>query len=567
MKRLLLSGILLLTIITPLTTANAGINEGIAAYKIGDYKVAFQEMKVLAINGRKFPQFILGMMFEHGKGVRKNYKEAFRWYHKSALQGYKPAQGILGTMFRDGIGVAKDFKQSIRWFYKAAVQGHVFSQVSLGVMYATGKGVTKDPREAVKWYHRAAVKGDAEAQGKLAMMFFDGSGITQSYKQAAEWFRMAAEQGHEFSQLYLGGMYLEGKGVIKDNVRAYMWANISSSDGNKVAIELRNLTEKNMPPALIVEAQRLSRETEKKIRRNILARERTQISENPTKLPSKLVEQAAKIVTSKIQFPKGPVRPDDIAVIIGNSNYKKLGKDIPNVIPAYSDAENMKHYFTQALGVREGNIIHLRDATKAQLTSILGSNEDHRGKLFNWTKPNVSKIYVYYVGHGAPAGDRRTAYLVPSDADSDTVQLTGYPLKQLYRNLGNIPAISITVILEACFSGQSQNGYLSRRTSGLSISPRMPTIPTKITVISAGAANQVASWEKDESQSLFTKYFLRGLSGEGDRQPYGDGNGKVALDELKKYLDGTMTYYARRYYGRDQKAQITVNGREISVVN
>ena len=23
-----------------------------------------------------------------------------------------------------------------------------------------------------------------------------------------------------------------------------------------------------------------------------------------------------------------------------------------------------------------------------------------------------------------------------------------------------------------------------------------------------------------------------------------------------KYLDGTMTYYARRYYGRDQNAQI-----------
>jgi hypothetical protein len=101
---------------------------------------------------------------------------------------------------------------------------------------------------------------------------------------------------------------------------------------------------------------------------------------------------------------------------------------------------------------------------------------------------------------------------------------------------------------------------LFKKSSGLSLKPRMPTIPTKITVISAGSANQVASWEKDESQSLFTKYFLKGMSGEGDKKPYGNGDGKVTYRELGKYLEGTMTYYARRYYGRDQRAQIVDGG-------
>ena len=220
-----------------------------------------------------------------------------------------------------------------------------------------------------------------------------------------------------------------------------------------------------------------------------------------------------------------------------------------------------------AKGVREGNIIYLKDATKAQMTSVFGSKEDHKGKLFNWTKPNISKVYVYYAGHGAPAGDKGTTYLVPSDSDNETVQLTAYPLKQLYSNLGKIPATSITVILEACFSGQSQGGTLFSQTSGISVVPRMPLVPSKITVISAGAAKQVASWEKDNSQSLFTKYFLTGMSGEGDRKPYGNGDGKVSLKELKKFLNGTMTYYARRYYGRTQTAQMIVNGRELSVSN
>ena len=84
----------------------------------------------------------------------------------------------------------------------------------------------------------------------------------------------------------------------------------------------------------------------------------------------------------------------------------------------------------------------------------------------------------------------------------------------------------------------------------------MPTVPRNVKVISAGAADQMASWEKDESQSLFTKYFLLAMSGEGDKKPYGNGDGKVEDKELQNYLDDTMTYYARRYYGRDQRVQI-----------
>jgi hypothetical protein len=93
---------------------------------------------------------------------------------------------------------------------------------------------------------------------------------------------------------------------------------------------------------------------------------------------------------------------------------------------------------------------------------------------------------------------------------------------------------------------------------------RQPTVPSNVRVISAGAADQMASWEQNGSQSLFTKYFLKGMSGEGDKKPYGNGDGKVEDREPKKYLDDTMTYYARRYYGRDQTAQIVVNGKELS---
>ena len=81
------------------------------------------------------------------------------------------------------------------------------------------------------------------------------------------------------------------------------------------------------------------------------------------------------------------------------------------------------------------------------------------------------------------------------------------------------------------------------------------------------AIDRLENVVSDLHQRLFTKYFLTGMSGEGDRNPYGNCDGKVSLKELKKYLDDTMTYYARRYYGRTQKAQMIVNGKELSVSN
>ena len=256
-----------------------------------------------------------------------------------------------------------------------------------------------------------------------------------------------------------------------------------------------------------------------------------------------------------INFPSVSVKRDDIAVIIGNANYKKQGKDIPNVNPAYADAEGIKQYFMKAKGVREGNIIFLKDATNAQLLSVFGNDKSHKGKLFNYIKPNKSNVYIYYAGHGAP-GKEGDAYLVPTDTDSQTIEFTGYSLSTLYSNLGKLPAKSMTVILEACFSGGSQSGSLISRASPIVIQPKKTFIPNNIKVIAAGSERQMASWEEDSSHSLFTKYFLKAMSGEGDSNK----DGKVSDNELKDYLSDTMTYYARRYYGRDQKVQIHNGG-------
>jgi hypothetical protein len=259
-----------------------------------------------------------------------------------------------------------------------------------------------------------------------------------------------------------------------------------------------------------------------------------------------------------VSFPRGKLNPDDIAVIIGNANYKATAKDIPDVVPAYADAEGMKRYAMQALGIKEENIIFIKDARFKDMVATFGSAENFKGKLFNWIKPNQSNVFVFYSGHGAPSGDGTSSYLVPVDAEASLIDLSGYSLKTLYGNLGKLPAKSVTVVLEACFSGASQSGMLVKNASPIYQKATQEVVPANLTVISAGSGNQIASWEQDKSHGLFTKHFLLGMAGAADKKPYGNGDGKVGTEELTAYLKGTMTYMAQRYYGREQTAQIAV---------
>lgn len=244
---------------------------------------------------------------------------------------------------------------------------------------------------------------------------------------------------------------------------------------------------------------------------------------------------------------------DDVAVIVENANYKE--NSIPQDAAAANDAKFFKRFALEGLGIQNKNIIYLKDATKAQLLKVFGSDRRHDGQLANWIRPGKSRVYVYYAGHGAPSEDS-DAFLVPADADSTYLELNGYSVSTLFSNLAKLDTKHTTVILESCFSGVSQAGAIVSNASPLFLRPKKTVAPKNISVVSASQINQIASWEKSEPRSLFTKYFLKAMSGEADRTPYGNADGQVSESELEKYLGDTLSYWARRYYGREQKAQI-----------
>ncbi len=254
--------------------------------------------------------------------------------------------------------------------------------------------------------------------------------------------------------------------------------------------------------------------------------------------------------------PATPMRqadPDAIAVVIANSGYRQ---GIPPVDYARNDGQAAQAIMRDIFGVRPGNIIAIDDAGQAELTSVFGNANTHEGKLWSWIRPGRSKIYIYYSGHGVPGLRDGRSYLLPVDADPDTAEINGYPLELLYKNLNKLGARSVTVILEACFSGQSESGPLVRSASPVFVKSRQPTAAAGMTILSAAQGDQIASWDHAAGLGMFTSLLVRALYGEADRGRWGNGDGEISLAEVEAFLDDELTYAARREYRRVQQSSL-----------
>lgn len=243
--------------------------------------------------------------------------------------------------------------------------------------------------------------------------------------------------------------------------------------------------------------------------------------------------------------------PDAVAVVIGNRNYTKAG--LPSVKYAHNDARLMKDYFVTSMGVDEHNVLYIEDGTAASFYELFGNNETHMGRLFSYLKPGQSDVFVYYSGHGAPDISTSGAYFVPVDVDPNYLAVSGYSLDLFYRNLAKLPARSVTVVLDTCFSGNSDGGFLLTNISPASVRVKgeVPAL-ANATIFTSAKPHQVSAWYHEKRHGLFTYYFLKGLSGAADA----DRDHAVTSTELGDYLSAEVSQQARRKYGREQNPML-----------
>jgi len=277
------------------------------------------------------------------------------------------------------------------------------------------------------------------------------------------------------------------------------------------------------------------------------------------RLPPGITPPPTLTVDVDVNIPVSNIEdPDAVAVIIANKHYED--PKVPDVEYADNDARVLKEYLIKTLGYKEENIIFQPNAKKSDFERIFGTEKDYKGKLYNYVKPQKSDVFIYYTGHGAPDIETKSGYFVPTDCHPDYVRLNGYALETFYKNLLQIPAKSITVVIDACFSGASEKGMLIAQASPLVIVPLPKELSGNLNLFTSSGAEEISSWYPEKGHSLFTYFFLKALQGEGDRNR----DNTIILGELKAYCTENVSYWAQRLYNRKQTP--TFKGDENAVM-
>jgi len=206
------------------------------------------------------------------------------------------------------------------------------------------------------------------------------------------------------------------------------------------------------------------------------------------------------------------------AVIIANENYRREAK----VEFALKDGETFRDYCIKTLGLPETNVHFVADATLNDIRTEI-----------DWLSAVASaylreaSIIFYYAGHGIPDESTRSAYLLPVDGSALNVQ-TAYKLDDLYETFGLMPVRSVTVFLDACFSGAQRSGEMlaEARAVVINVAPGTPT--GNMIVFSAATGNQTAFSHREKGHGMFTYFLLKKLQ---------ETKGDVTLGELASYIE------------------------------
>ena len=496
----------------------------------------------------------LGKMYYEGTGVAQNYNEAFKCFQKAADNGVTGAYTWLGVMYYDGQGVAQNYEKAFLWTKKAAENGAANAYVGLGVMYCNGQGVVQNYNEAFKWFQKAADNGGASAFAYLGDMYYAGDGVAQNYNEALKWYQKAADNGITTGIYYfLADMFYTGKTGITDYSQAKKYAELAIKNdtldivGHRILAKLYMYgyaVEKNIDKAEALIEQALAHckkdgssdypcntmdvkgELFWVMGDKVKAKEIYEsINKNAPDFYAKIGEtelskymKAYKEVDVDDDIPIVPKKNEKVfAVVIANEKYQ-MEKAVQY---AKNDGRVFAEYCRKTLGLPEKNIHYVTDATlnnlKYELKWLQNVMKVYRGE---------AKVIFYYAGHGIPDEQNKNGYLLPIDGYGSDVT-TGYALDDLFKTLGNMPSKSVTIFLDACFSGAKRDGDMLASTRGVAIKVKQNAPQGNMVVFSAAQGDETAYPYNEFEHGLFTYYLLKKLQ---------ETKGDVTLGELGDYI-------------------------------
>jgi hypothetical protein len=239
----------------------------------------------------------------------------------------------------------------------------------------------------------------------------------------------------------------------------------------------------------------------------------------------------ANVATVSVDIEKGIPKSSrkgkkDLAVVFGIERYK----NVPGVSFAKRDALWTKKYFENVLGIPSNRIYYKTDSDVGQAEFSKVFSKD--GWIDKRIKNNETNVFIYYAGHGAPDIKANKAYLIPYDGDPNYASQTGYEMDKLYAELGNMKAKSVTVFLDACFSGANRDNEMLLAGARPVFIEVKSGIPGNVTVFSAAGGKEISSAWPEKKHGLFSYYLMKGMRGDADANK----DKKITVGELGDYI-------------------------------
>jgi len=245
-----------------------------------------------------------------------------------------------------------------------------------------------------------------------------------------------------------------------------------------------------------------------------------------------------------------------LAIIFGIENYR----NVSNVNFAFRDATIMKEYFSNTIGIPKEQIYFRAndEVTLGEFRKIFSKN----GWLDKRVIENKTDIYFYYAGHGAPAIKEEKAFLIPFDGDPNYPVQTGYSLEAVFENLSKLNANSVTVFLDACFTGANrENEMLLAGARPVSIQLKNNYV-NNVTVFSATSNNEISSSYPKNKHGLFSYFLMKGMQGKADTNK----DNKLTINELFDYTKKNVSRIAGTL-DREQTPQLECLEPEKIIIN
>jgi hypothetical protein len=279
----------------------------------------------------------------------------------------------------------------------------------------------------------------------------------------------------------------------------------------------------------------------------------------------RVVTRVAPAMLASPAPPKGlpESKGERYAVVFGVGIYDH--PQIPRLRFAENDARSVYDVLTTKGGFKKDNVLLVTDTARMKPTLA-----NIKRAVAEWLYKKTGKddtVFVYYAGHGAPevdgsgsARDGLSRYLLPRDADPESLFVTAFAIDDVETIFRRLHADRVMFVIDAGFNGSGVGRSFANTTrvglrtkelldrvgaGGTDFIDRLGRIKGRA-VITAGAPNEVALELPELKHGVLTYYLLKGLEGAADA----DKDKVVTAQELFDYVQRNVSDRVRQERGK-----------------